>query len=220
MRRNYLLQGDKSSVGGVVIEGIDGMSNDGRLLAFIGAAVSCPACNTTGHIVAAGPRWPGNLMGKEAALDGDLCACHCSPQPTMVASNASMGQSFETGELAAMGCHPDGSLIAVAAGLAGAGALAASQASGPSSGAGVADASPQTPLGDAQPFEYHASQSGSAVQTEAARGVSEEDEAECHAQYERDMEECSFYKGVMGGQRRMDMCSQKAFQRYQQCRGY
>lgn len=220
MRRNYLLQGDKSSVGGVITEGIEGMSNNGVPLAFIGAAVSCPACNTTGQIVPSGPRWPGNLMGKQAALEGDLCACHCSPQPTMIASNATMGQSFESGELATMGYHPDGTMIAVAAGLAGAAATAISRGFGPSAGAGSTDASARTALGDAQPFEYHASQGSGDVQTEAARGVSEQDEAECHAQYERDMEECAAYRSAMGGSRWMDACSQRAFQNYQNCRGY
>jgi uncharacterized Zn-binding protein involved in type VI secretion len=206
MRRSYLLQGDKSSVDGVVTEGISGMSNNGVPLAFVGAAVSCPACNTTGHIVASGPRWPGDVMGKQAALDGDLCACHCLPQPTMIASNPTMGQSFETNELAAMGYHSDGSTIAAAA-------------TSEALGAGTSAASSKTQLSDAQPFEYQASQGSGHVQTQAAQGVSEEDEAECHSQYEMDMEECSVYKGVMGA-RWMDQCSQKAFQRYQQCRGY
>lgn len=158
MRRNYLLQGDKSSVGGVITEGIEGMSNDGVPLAFIGAAVACPACNTTGHIVPTGPRWPGNLMGKQAALDGDLCACRCSPQPVMIAPNAGMGQTFQSSELAAMGYQPDGSPIAVTTGLAGIAAM--SLVSGTSADAATTNPEGQTLLDDAQPFEYQPSPPG------------------------------------------------------------
>lgn len=104
------------------------------------------------------------------------------------------------------GDGPDGSTIAAAA-------------TSEALGAGTSAASSKTQLSDAQPFEDQANQGGGNVQTQAAQGVSEEDEAECHSQYEMDMEECSVYKGVMGA-RWMDQCSQKAFQRYQQCQGY
>lgn len=155
MDRNYLLKGDKSSVGGVVTEGIESTFNDDMPLAFIGAAVSCPACNTIGHVIAKGPRWPDDLMGKQAALDGDLCGCQCSPPPVMIAPNAGMVQSFEPGELAAMGYHPDGSLVAAVAGLVG--LAGASLASNAPAGAGATDSSIQTSLGNAQPFEYQSS---------------------------------------------------------------
>ncbi|QGZ59358.1 hypothetical protein [Paraburkholderia acidiphila] len=77
-----------------------------------------------------------------------------------------------------------------------------------------------TPLGDAQPFEYNDDWSGSDATDFAARGVSENDEAECFDQYQRDMDECTAYRSAMGGQRFIDACSQRAFQNYQQCRGY
>lgn len=103
MRRNVLLQGDKSSAGGVVTQGIQGTFNNGVPLAFLGATVSCPACNTTGCIVPTGPRLVGDLMGKRVALDGDLCACRCSPQPTMRASSSGIAQTFDVGALAGLG---------------------------------------------------------------------------------------------------------------------
>jgi uncharacterized Zn-binding protein involved in type VI secretion len=108
MRRNVLLQGDKSSVGGVVTQGIQGTFNNGVPLAFLGAKVSCPACNTTGYIVPTGPRLAGDLMGKRVALEGDLCACRCSPQPTMCASSSGISQTIDTGALT----EPDGTAIA------------------------------------------------------------------------------------------------------------
>ena len=82
------------------------------------------------------------------------------------------------------------------------------------------DAAPSMALADAQPFEYSEDGPEGAVQELAARVVSEEDEAECYSQYERDMDECNAYKLAMGGARFMQSCSQRAFSNYQQCRGY
>ncbi|WP_353936158.1 PAAR domain-containing protein [uncultured Herbaspirillum sp.] len=86
MRRYYLKIGDKSSAVGTVVEGISGCYHHGTLLTFLGAQVYCPACKRTGRIVPKGSRWPDNLMGKNAALDGDLCVCRCNPHPVMLPS--------------------------------------------------------------------------------------------------------------------------------------
>ncbi|QCP50136.1 hypothetical protein FAZ95_13695 [Trinickia violacea] len=83
-----------------------------------------------------------------------------------------------------------------------------------------ASAGDDTPLGDAQPFELADDTNSGDAMDIAARGVSEADEAECFAQYERDMDECTAFRSAMGGQRFMDACSQRAFENYQQCRGY
>ncbi|MEX3690072.1 hypothetical protein AB3X91_03455 [Paraburkholderia sp. BR14263] len=77
-----------------------------------------------------------------------------------------------------------------------------------------------TPLGDAQPFEYSEDAPGADVQDLAARGVSEAEEAECHDQFERDLDLCRALGGPMGGARGQALCEQNAFQNYQQCRGY
>jgi hypothetical protein len=77
-----------------------------------------------------------------------------------------------------------------------------------------------TPLGDAQPFGLSDDAGSGDTMDIAARGVGEAGEAECFAQYERDMDECTAYGSAMGGQRFMDTCSQRAFTNYQQCRGY
>jgi hypothetical protein len=57
MERSYLKVGDKSSVGGTVIEGVPFSPHYGIELTFLGAQVICPACKSTGHIVRKGPRW-------------------------------------------------------------------------------------------------------------------------------------------------------------------
>jgi len=112
MKRSYLKIGDKSSAGGTVVEGIPLMTHHGKELTFVGATVTCPACKSTGHIVAKGPRWPGDLMGKHAALEGDVCSCKCYPPPVMIASQSDMTMSFESHELASMGFGPSGNSLA------------------------------------------------------------------------------------------------------------
>ncbi|WP_321949512.1 hypothetical protein [Paraburkholderia sp. J10-1] len=88
-------------------------------------------------------------------------------------------------------------------------------------GSGGADSSNgTTPFGDAQPIEYSEESAGRDVIDLAARGVSEEDEAECFSQYERDLDLCEALGGAMGGDRGKALCKQSAFQNYQQCRGY
>jgi uncharacterized Zn-binding protein involved in type VI secretion len=108
MRRNYLQVGDKSSAGGIVIDEMEDCFNEDTALTFLGARVVCPACGTTGIIVPTGPRWPNNWMGKEMAMEEDLCACKCSPSPIMIASQDTLFDSFEVHELAAMGFEPTG----------------------------------------------------------------------------------------------------------------
>ncbi|MGN6669298.1 MAG: PAAR domain-containing protein [Trinickia sp.] len=108
MKRSRLRKGDRSSVGGVVNEGIPRMSHEGAELAFLGASVTCPACHSTGEIVPQGPRWPANFMGRQPALEGDLCACKCDPPPVMMASQTTMFESFDSHQLAGMGFAPSG----------------------------------------------------------------------------------------------------------------
>jgi len=86
--------------------------------------------------------------------------------------------------------------------------------------ASATSASLSTPLADAESYTPGDSSGASDLLTVAARGVGESDEAECYAQYERDMDECNAYRAAMGGARFMQLCSQRAFMNYQQCRGY
>lgn len=210
MERYYLLKGDKSTVGGVVLEGIDGMLCDDVEFTFLGAKIACPACNSVGTIVGKGPRWPDDWTGKQVALDGDICACKCSPPPEMRASQTSMCEAYTAGEIAKLAPADDVRSVAKTA-MVSPSTIAQGAASEAGSDSG---------FGGASPFAYVPVASGGATDDLAARGVSESDEAECYAQYELDMDECRAYKAAMGGQRFMDLCSQRAFERYQQCRGY
>lgn len=103
LRRNFLRKSDHSQSGGTVTEGIPNMTSDGRELTYLGAYVTCPLCGTGGPIVAFGPRLPGSMMGKTAALEGDLVDCGCDRRPSIIASQDVRYQTFETHQLAAMG---------------------------------------------------------------------------------------------------------------------
>ena len=77
-----------------------------------------------------------------------------------------------------------------------------------------------TPLGDAQPFEYAPTALSDYVQNLAARGVSAAQEAECDALYAAEMDACRVVGAMYRDPRTYALCSQRAFQNYQNCRGY
>lgn len=98
MRRNVIRRGDKTTSDGEVLEGESLYQHGGRPVAFVGAKVSCPACKCTGEIVNVPPFRTMTVGGKQAALEGDLCVCKCSPPPQIIASQVSLFQSFGTGQ--------------------------------------------------------------------------------------------------------------------------
>lgn len=218
MKRRILMKGDKTTAGGVILEGVASAFNGDEELAFHGAKIWCPACQSQGTLCNDGPRWSTSFDNKEVGVENDLCICKCSPPPRLIASQDGMFMSFEPHDLASMGYHADGSLIAAAKNTFG--AVPADAIPLQNGDTANGNANPGTPLGDAAPFAYTENQASGDEQTYAARGVSENDEGECLDQYERDMDECHAYRLAMGGARFMDACAQRAFMNYQQCRGY
>jgi uncharacterized Zn-binding protein involved in type VI secretion len=86
MSRRFVLKGDKTEHDGVVLDGIAGSSLDGRPLAYLGAPVFC---YTVQHGRRQLRRWLAShdpIMGKQVALENDLCQCKCDPLPKLVAS--------------------------------------------------------------------------------------------------------------------------------------
>ncbi|MGF6413245.1 hypothetical protein [Paraburkholderia sp. MM5482-R1] len=76
-------------------------------------------------------------------------------------------------------------------------------------------------LGNAQPFEYSDTSTGGDVTILGARGVSERQEIECEMEYERNMIACKMLSKTYGGDLRTRFaCEQRAFETYNQCRGY
>ncbi len=103
MRRYFIVMGDKTTAGGVVIQGEESCLNHGRPLAYHGAQVYCHACKTTGYICNVPPYRPMRLMGKQVAMENDICICKCDPPPRLLASQNNASMSFESHELAGMG---------------------------------------------------------------------------------------------------------------------
>ncbi|MBP7564692.1 MAG: PAAR domain-containing protein [Burkholderiaceae bacterium] len=90
MTRSWIRQGDSTTSQGVVLTGLATMTHDGLPMAFEGDSVSCPACKSTGVIQCVGERIPfKGPHGREAALEGDLCICRCTPPPRLVAGQRS-----------------------------------------------------------------------------------------------------------------------------------
>jgi uncharacterized Zn-binding protein involved in type VI secretion len=100
MRRALLRVGDNTTAGGTVLEGAENSTVQGKSVAFIGARIWCPACNSEGFVSWVGPHRTATMNGKQQALDGDECACKCSPRPICVASQNLAWHSFEADELA------------------------------------------------------------------------------------------------------------------------
>ena len=80
--------GSKTSTGGVVIEGNEGIMFDGIVASSVGHQATCPRCKKgIGPIVAVGPRTV-TLPAGPAARAGDYVACGCPP-----GSNGLLGAS-------------------------------------------------------------------------------------------------------------------------------
>lgn len=99
MRRALLKLGDKTTAGGVVLEGIDSYTHHGTPITFIGAKIWCAACNSEGVIGWKGPHQSATMNGKQQALEGDLCLCKCDPPPVLLASQDSAWHEFEAQKL-------------------------------------------------------------------------------------------------------------------------
>ncbi|WP_414694355.1 PAAR domain-containing protein [Paraburkholderia sp.] len=82
---NVIRVGDRTTVGGVVLDGTGSISTDGRALSFNGARVSCPKCGSMG--IARSQPHPTNVVmnGRQVLQAGDQCVCKCPP-PVLVAS--------------------------------------------------------------------------------------------------------------------------------------
>lgn len=103
MRRAILKLGDKTTAGGTVLEGIDCCMHHGTPITFIGAQIWCPQCHSTGRIGWKGPHRIATMMGKQQALEGDICICMCDPPPVCLASQHDSFHVFTAEEVANYG---------------------------------------------------------------------------------------------------------------------
>lgn len=89
MRRYYILEGDKTTVNGVVQKHTGAASTTswhGRTVSNIDDKILCPACKSEGKIKPVGERHSFGNKGFIPALNDDLCICKCSPPPKLVHS--------------------------------------------------------------------------------------------------------------------------------------
>lgn len=217
MRRRIAAVNDALSSGGHILDyGQDGsFTFGGHKVALIGGLAHCQACHSDGPIAkAGGPKRLGFGGMGEVALDQDIVNCRCPVPPTISASLA--GESYCDDEVERLGSVSGagygGVVAAVAAVVAHANTEPAQQSIRQPEGA--------TALGDAPPYQLESDVASAGGDQLAARGVSEADEAECHAQYEQDMETCNAGRALYNSPAYFQACAQRAFQRYQQCRGY
>ena len=115
MKRCFIVVGDLTTQNGTVLEGVQSSFHHGKSLSYHGARIYCPSCKSEGYITGVGPYRPTTLMGKQVALENDLCICKCNPPPRLIASQHTASMSFEAHELAAKGYAPDGSSLPKAA---------------------------------------------------------------------------------------------------------
>lgn len=100
MRRYYILEGDKTTVNGVVQKHTGAASTTswhGRTVSNIDDKILCPACKSEGKIKPVGERHSFGNKGFIPALNDDLCICKCSPPPKLVHSQTVFYQDVASG---------------------------------------------------------------------------------------------------------------------------
>ncbi|WP_423382619.1 PAAR domain-containing protein [Burkholderia sp. LMG 32019] len=107
MRRYFIREGDKTTAGGTVLDGVPNNMHHGVLLSYEGARIHCPACNSEGYASKVPPFLPMKMMGKAPILDGDLCICKCDPPPRLIESQHDRFMSFEADPHVAARIAPD-----------------------------------------------------------------------------------------------------------------
>ncbi|MGZ3183759.1 MAG: PAAR domain-containing protein [Telluria sp.] len=86
MRRYAITLGSSTSSGGKVITAGSPMSIQGAPIALEGDVAFCGKCGHEGKIMCVGPRVPETWMGRQIALQDDLCVCRCSEPPKLISS--------------------------------------------------------------------------------------------------------------------------------------
>ncbi|WP_175686945.1 PAAR domain-containing protein [Burkholderia anthina] len=112
MKRYFIRIGDKTTTGGTVTQGEDFFKHDGKAVAYEGAEVYCNACASVGRIANVPPFHTMLLVGKQVALENDICICNCDPPPRLIASQSTGSMSFEHHEPVHHAFHIDGNPLA------------------------------------------------------------------------------------------------------------
>jgi uncharacterized Zn-binding protein involved in type VI secretion len=111
MRRYFIMLGDRTTAGGIVMQGETASIANGQPFAYQDAKINCQSCMSEGHIHNVGPSRTMMLLGKQIALENDLCICKCNPPPKLIASQDFAFLDFESSELDMMGFTSGGKYI-------------------------------------------------------------------------------------------------------------
>lgn len=98
MKRYYIVEGDKTTVNGIVQKHSGSGSTTswhGKVVSNIGDKVVCPACKSVGVIQAVGSRLPFGNKGYTPAMNDDICVCKCSPPPKLIHSQTVFSQETD-----------------------------------------------------------------------------------------------------------------------------
>jgi len=88
MKRHHIVEGDFTTVGGIVTSASSTYFINGKRVSLEGDYVSCIACHSIGYIICTGPRIEERENGKLLALENDICTCKCSPHPRLIPSQS------------------------------------------------------------------------------------------------------------------------------------
>ncbi len=88
MTRYYIMVGDKTTVGGEVLDGSPHCTWHNKIRAINGSSIKCPVCKSIGKLKVEPSRPDRGPEDEIFALNGDLCICKCSPAPTLLASQS------------------------------------------------------------------------------------------------------------------------------------
>jgi uncharacterized Zn-binding protein involved in type VI secretion len=95
MKRYLVTLGSETSAGGKVTSASSLRTINGATVALEGDIVHCSRCHADGVIKPDGPRLKDLYNGRHYALQDDLCLCHCSPPPRLLASQHLVCQTLE-----------------------------------------------------------------------------------------------------------------------------
>ena len=105
MIRYHITLGALTTAGGVVTQASGIGSIDDKQVVLEGDIIVCRTCKSTGYVLCVGPRIPefwGEGVGKQVALENDLCICKCSSPPRLIANQSLSYQTIE-GDAVAVG---------------------------------------------------------------------------------------------------------------------
>lgn len=103
MQRFNIVHGDTTNTGGTAFASQIVASYMGKNLVMVGDLVTCPRCKSSGYIAPDGPRLQRSFMGKQPALNNDLCMCKCQQKPRLINSLSLMGETIEGEEVVRQG---------------------------------------------------------------------------------------------------------------------